>query len=82
MTRPPDEPWDPNRESPETRRFEPSDETAAYGPTDEIPGQRAQGAGPGEPPPTAAQPGPYDAPQAYTKFDRREDGYTKVILNP
>ncbi|MAU81396.1 hypothetical protein VX037_14460 [Gordonia sp. Z-3] len=66
MTRPPDEPWDPNRESPETRRFEPSDETAAYGPTDEIPGQRAQGAGPGEPPPTAAQPGPYDAPQAYT----------------
>ena len=23
-----------------------------------------------------------DAPDAYTKFDRREDGYTKVILNP
>ena len=23
-----------------------------------------------------------DAPQAYTKFDRREDGYTKVILQP
>jgi glutathione-independent formaldehyde dehydrogenase len=23
-----------------------------------------------------------EAPQAYTKFDRREDGYTKVILNP
>jgi threonine dehydrogenase-like Zn-dependent dehydrogenase len=22
------------------------------------------------------------AAQAYTKFDRREDGYTKVILNP
>jgi glutathione-independent formaldehyde dehydrogenase len=23
-----------------------------------------------------------DAPEAYVKFDRREDGYTKVILNP
>lgn len=23
-----------------------------------------------------------DAPMAYTKFDRREDGYTKVLLHP
>ena len=23
-----------------------------------------------------------DAPDAYIKFDRREDGYTKVILHP
>ena len=23
-----------------------------------------------------------EAPEAYTKFDRREEGYTKVILHP
>ncbi len=35
MTRPPDDRWDPNREHPDTRRFEPGDETAAYGPGDQ-----------------------------------------------
>ncbi|MEE4022206.1 hypothetical protein V1Y59_03865 [Gordonia sp. PKS22-38] len=84
MTRPPDEPWDPNRESPETRRFEPSDETAyesgdetaAYGPTDEIPGQRGpQQPPPNQPPPTAAYPGQYDAPQAYTEASSYGPGY-------
>lgn len=23
-----------------------------------------------------------EAPKAYTKFDRREDGYTKVLIHP
>jgi threonine dehydrogenase-like Zn-dependent dehydrogenase len=23
-----------------------------------------------------------EAPQAYVKFDRREDGYTKVLIHP
>lgn len=67
MTRPPDdEPWDPNRHNPETRRFDPLDETSAYRPADQPP------AGP---PPTGAYPGPYDAPQAYTEQTAYQQPY-------
>lgn len=62
MTRPPDDRWDPNRQHPETRRFDPADETAAYRPAeppapDELPVEES----------AAGQHEPYDPPQAYTQ---------------
>ncbi|AZG46355.1 hypothetical protein [Gordonia insulae] len=70
MTQPPDDRWDPNRESPETRRFEPSDETSAYGPADETAAY-----GPADA--TAAyrpQDDPYGSPQAYTEAGYQQPG--------
>ncbi|WAC53698.1 hypothetical protein [Gordonia sp. SL306] len=59
MTQPPDDRWDPNREHPDTRRFDPADETAAYRPDDRGPAD--------QPPEATGRPGPYGPPQAYTE---------------
>ncbi|MGV9709365.1 hypothetical protein ACWDTI_01685 [Gordonia sp. NPDC003424] len=72
MTRPPDDRWDPNRENPETRRFDPADDTT-YQSSQEPPAAHPPAAG--DPPPTAAYPGPYDAPQAYTEAQRGQADY-------
>ncbi|MFW0794242.1 hypothetical protein AAFP30_10555 [Gordonia sp. CPCC 205515] len=69
MTRPPDDRWDPNRENPETRRFDPADETAAYRPAEPPQADYPPAGHPSaaEPPPAAGHHGPYDPPQAYTQ---------------
>ncbi|MFW0783093.1 hypothetical protein AAFP35_01110 [Gordonia sp. CPCC 206044] len=78
MTRPPDDRWDPNRETPETRQFGPSDDTAAHG-QQQHPDPYQQ---PGYQEPYA--PDPYATPQAYTEatqaygqsgYEQQDPGY-------